>query len=1307
MGIRDLPAYLRGHKPAFFEEKADYTFERNKAYALDLSVLLHDIFAFYLFGQILALVTGDDDARAAAESVIAQHAVDIVSSILAHGVSLVVVVEPVRLPDNHPKAREQKERQRTRGEALASALLAIEDKDETGAIRYAKQAAQRTESMQERCTEAITQLEGVAVIRCRGEADAMLAELEHKNIVHASITKDTDHLMYGGKMVTVRHWGKLSLSWSALNMARPLLAVVAAMCVSDYSKGVDKVGPKRAFAFVEGNAGADLSRAAREKYGRRVPPEFERVVGTFHKPPMELAAAATARLSGLQPAAYVDAIVEKLAAGRADFKKRAEPWYDPNVSQPLAEFILQRKSIRDKDRQQVQLMNTVYARSYTPLKDNWLQARLRNNGKKPRRRKDRNNKHRNSLRRSRLGMTLTVRVTSPQAVEVTYQRYGESEEHALRRLRPPANTFFREAPPRINSSYVLLPVMRERAGPFEGVDDFLAWRWTVHRPQSDNSRVILRAAFRDASSRIPRMWLRDRSIDVESKVSKAGYGHTTTAPPIRLYNPFALLATLGHYRVEYTSKGAPKPVSAKQRREAYPNRAKRRGDTDAGSEAKRARTTVESKAGQKRKAPAKKDGRTAKRARTSKKRDAPAEMTAREFYAECTRRRGTPQLGHFVRESLANKPSAWVNKALEAFGLAPKVASKLGFADTAGKVEVLTRLALERQHRGSDFDLKPLLKKKVILGRLYQDAPDQKPRFPAELDESQVDRFLRLEDARLRQPLPFVVGYYVHEADKELKAFLKQRYTRLASDDAATVTDEVKKLSSFERFLLKHGNSSSGNSASDDDVGAIVRELCGTGMDTSVGGGRFYRVDEGRADAVAREFYSDYVRGYEDTARVIDSFRMCAMDWLDEQPAGAALPTTIPVKVREDFHTTNQPTRKVEMRPLRALQNNTQLDAGTSRERVLAIWLQGVAKYEFSRFRSCVSEAGAQQAEANMRSAVTNFIKGHHSKLGYPPLKLPHTYECGPWCVEVPLAAGVKSKAGKKLREAVVAPPGGRTPVYKNAIKLMRTAAGKLVVRVLDSGKCRSPPVEPGSRLQLSDVASIDPGVRSFGTLVTGDGRVVELHDPSVARRMRRLNDEAARLRALRVKLTERAEFFRKRELEVGAKLARVRKRFHYSVANYLLRNYRRILLPKFSVSGMVRRKGRVFGKGSTKSVLNFGHYQFRELLLQLARLCPGVEVIVCDEPWTSKTCAACGELRKDLGGSKTFTCRSCRHTCDRDVNGAINILVRYATLWWKGYQPGRAPSRFLEQEGTSHEGEDPSIHMHRAPTDIKPGSST
>ena len=50
------------------------------------------------------------------------------------------------------------------------------------------------------------------------------------------------------------------------------------------------------------------------------------------------------------------------------------------------------------------------------------------------------------------------------------------------------------------------------------------------------------------------------------------------------------------------------------------------------------------------------------------------------------------------------------------------------------------------------------------------------------------------------------------------------------------------------------------------------------------------------------------------------------------------------------------------------------------------------------------------------------------------------------------------------------------------------------------------------------------------------------------------------------------------------------------------------------------------------------------------------------DEAYTSKTCCNCGHIDQKLGNKDVYNCKECGIEVLRDINGAINILLRFFT---------------------------------------------
>ena len=80
--------------------------------------------------------------------------------------------------------------------------------------------------------------------------------------------------------------------------------------------------------------------------------------------------------------------------------------------------------------------------------------------------------------------------------------------------------------------------------------------------------------------------------------------------------------------------------------------------------------------------------------------------------------------------------------------------------------------------------------------------------------------------------------------------------------------------------------------------------------------------------------------------------------------------------------------------------------------------------------------------------------------------------------------------------------------------------------------------------------------------------------------------------------------------------------------------------------------------------MINWCPAKFRDTLLYVSQQYNNVKVVIVSEAYTSKTCGSCGCIHAKLGGSKIFKCpnQACRWTCDRDLNGARNILLRWLT---------------------------------------------
>ncbi len=198
-------------------------------------------------------------------------------------------------------------------------------------------------------------------------------------------------------------------------------------------------------------------------------------------------------------------------------------------------------------------------------------------------------------------------------------------------------------------------------------------------------------------------------------------------------------------------------------------------------------------------------------------------------------------------------------------------------------------------------------------------------------------------------------------------------------------------------------------------------------------------------------------------------------------------------------------------------------------------------------------------------------------------------------------------------------------------------------------------------------VAAIDPGVRTFATVYSPSG-VTEWGKEGMGRIIRL----AHAYDVLQSRWTSKATRHRQRwrlkraGLRINARIRRLTRELHRQLARYLEESFDVVLLPAFESSTMVNKKrGRRIGSRTARAMLTWGHFKFRQHMLQKAEAAgTRFHVEIVSEAYTSKTCGACGALHTQLGGAKVFHCPNiaCGVTLDRDVNGARNILLRFLT---------------------------------------------
>lgn len=188
-------------------------------------------------------------------------------------------------------------------------------------------------------------------------------------------------------------------------------------------------------------------------------------------------------------------------------------------------------------------------------------------------------------------------------------------------------------------------------------------------------------------------------------------------------------------------------------------------------------------------------------------------------------------------------------------------------------------------------------------------------------------------------------------------------------------------------------------------------------------------------------------------------------------------------------------------------------------------------------------------------------------------------------------------------------------------------------------------------------IVSLDPGIRSFQTYysLTGTGNIGQNVWEKILGYCYQLDKLISRLSKAH---GSRRQSLKRAAVRLRYRIKCLKDELHNKVAVWLCKNYKTIVIPEFSAMEMSAKHKRKLTRKTVRAMLNLGHSQFRNKLVQLAEIYDS-QVVFVNEAYTSKTCTACGHIHEKLGSSKVFKCPACGTILSRDINGARNIMLR------------------------------------------------
>lgn len=249
-----------------------------------------------------------------------------------------------------------------------------------------------------------------------------------------------------------------------------------------------------------------------------------------------------------------------------------------------------------------------------------------------------------------------------------------------------------------------------------------------------------------------------------------------------------------------------------------------------------------------------------------------------------------------------------------------------------------------------------------------------------------------------------------------------------------------------------------------------------------------------------------------------------------------------------------------------------------------------------------------------------------------------------------------------------------------------------------------SPPAARPHRV-TGEVVGVDVGAVRTATTSNGDHFTVPdqtARHQEVARLDRKL--AKARIVAEREgrdwRRSKRYQATRKQKQAVEAQIARTRDDWAHKTANHLVDYADVLVFEGLDLQAMTRK-----GKGCRKTGMNRAMARaaigrVRDLVAYKAAGA-GVDIVTVRAAYTSQRCNKCGHTSPENRKSQAvFSCTSCRHTCNADLNAARNIRDLAVGAWTNASSAG---SQNKTDKPTRASRKRPASALNRKPPATRP----
>lgn len=175
----------------------------------------------------------------------------------------------------------------------------------------------------------------------------------------------------------------------------------------------------------------------------------------------------------------------------------------------------------------------------------------------------------------------------------------------------------------------------------------------------------------------------------------------------------------------------------------------------------------------------------------------------------------------------------------------------------------------------------------------------------------------------------------------------------------------------------------------------------------------------------------------------------------------------------------------------------------------------------------------------------------------------------------------------------------------------------------------------------------IDPGVRTFVSIYGNmDISTIDMKDPN---KLEKLNNKIKFLKTLRIR--------KKKIIKIEKRKEYIIDEMHWNICNYLIKSYDVIFFGDIKSHNIVKKS---YNKTLNRKFNDLKFYKFKQRLLYKG-IMNNKKVFFINEAFTSQGCSTCGNLWKELGKNKIYTCQNklCKKVFDRDYNAAKNICMK------------------------------------------------